>query len=102
MILQGTLYVDLDVELSTEEYDLELDRTEESFDLDLESPYIIQEIVGDLYTGDYVVDPDFEQNILPTRNKTLTQDVTVNAIDVSRVSNTSGGVTVYIGGIFDA
>ena len=53
------------------------------------------------YTGDYVVDPDFEGVTLATRNKVLTDDITVNPIEVSRTSNTSGGQTVYIGGIID-
>lgn len=101
MIIPGTLYVDLDIEISTEEYDLELEQSEESFEVDLDNSYAINQIVGDRYEGEYVVDPDFEQNILPTRNKTLIRDITVNAIEVSRVSNHSGGMTVYIGGIFD-
>ena len=51
------------------------------------------------YTGDYVVDPDFEGVTLATRNRVLTDDITVNPIEISRTSNTSGGQTVYIGGI---
>ena len=53
------------------------------------------------YTGDYVVDPDFEGVTLATRNKVLTEDIVVNPIEVSRTSNTSGGQTGYIGGIID-
>lgn len=54
---------------------------------------------GDPYLGDYQVDPSFKEHVLSTRNKLLTQNVTVNPIEVSRVSNPSGGTTVYIGGM---
>lgn len=53
----------------------------------------------DLYEGDYTVSPDFEGVTLETTNKTLTDDITVSPIQVETVSNTSGGNTVYIGGI---
>lgn len=55
----------------------------------------------EVYRGAYLVDPDFTQRILPTKNKMLTGDVTVNAIEVQRVSNPSGGRTVYIGGLIN-
>lgn len=54
---------------------------------------------GDPYAGEYTVDPDFTGHTLPTKNKLLLEDVTVNPIEVARVSNPSGGTTVYIGGI---
>lgn len=64
----------------------------------------IREIKGDfpIYEGPYEVDPAFEDRILETKNTTLTDDVTVNAIIVSRTTNPSGGNTVYIGGIINA
>ena len=51
------------------------------------------------YTGSYIIDPDFEGQVLQTRQKYMTDNVTVNPIQVESVSNTSGGRTVYIGGI---
>ena len=51
------------------------------------------------YTGLYEVDPTFNPIILETNNKLLTDDITVNSIYVGRISNESGGITVYIGGI---
>lgn len=54
---------------------------------------------GDPYTGDYVIDPSFMKSTLPTKDKLLLEDVVVNPIEVARVSNPSGGTTVYIGGI---
>ncbi len=67
----------------------------------LDTAIVINQITGDIYDGEYIVDPSFEQQTLETRNKTLTDDVTVNAIMVSRTTNTSGGYTVYIGGEID-
>ena len=59
--------------------------------------------VGDLpaYTGAYDVDPKFTEQKLATKGKKMLDDVTVEAIEVQRVSNTSGGRTVYIGGLIN-
>lgn len=51
------------------------------------------------YTGPTEVDPEFNAIVLPTAQKTVLSDITVNAIQVESVSNPSGGRTVYIGGI---
>ena len=51
---------------------------------------------GEIYNGPYTVEPTFGRQSLATKNKTLYNDVTVNAIRVERVSNTHG-TTVYIG-----
>ena len=50
------------------------------------------------YTGDYIVDPDFATQILGTKEKYMLDNVTVNPIEVARVSNPAGGRTIYIGG----
>ena len=59
--------------------------------------------IGDLptYTGAYNVDPKFTAQKLATNGKKMLDDVTVEAIEVQRVSNTSGGKTVYIGGLIN-
>jgi len=54
------------------------------------------------YSGEYVVDPKFSEQILETKDKKMRDDVTVNPIMVSRTTNLSGGTTVYIGGIINA
>lgn len=51
------------------------------------------------YTGEYTVDPTFDTQTLETTGKRMLDDVTINAIGVSRTSNPEGGITVYIGGI---
>ena len=60
---------------------------------------IITEVVGgDLpyYTGDYVVTPTMEQQSLNTKDKILTNNVTVKKIPMYETTNLSGGTTVYI------
>ena len=59
--------------------------------------------IGDIpaYTGTYNVDPKFTAQKLETNGKKMLDDVTVEAIEVQRVSNTSGGRTVYIGGLIN-
>lgn len=54
-----------------------------------------------VYQGDYEVIPDFTEQVLSTKDKTMNDDVTVMPIPVSRTTNASGGNTVYIGGIID-
>ena len=58
-------------------------------------------VVPNPYQGEYTVEPGWESQTLETQNKTLTDDITVNAIYFSEVSNPSGGKTVYIGGEFN-
>lgn len=56
---------------------------------------------GDIYEGPYTVNPAFRRITLNTRNKILTDNINVTPIDVQRVSNLSGGKTVYIGGVIN-
>lgn len=52
----------------------------------------------DIYDGEYVVTPmPYEAQILETKAKTMTDDVTVLAIPYYETSNVSG-ITIYIGG----
>ena len=55
----------------------------------------------DLYTGEYVINPSFNQQVFETKNKIMTEDVEIKPIAVSVTSNTSGGNTIYIGGIIN-
>ena len=56
-------------------------------------------IGGQHYEGEYVVTPNFNVQTLETNGLLMDDDVTVEAIQVSRTSNPSGGTTVYIGGL---
>lgn len=51
----------------------------------------------EMYKGEYVVDAKAHSSvILPTKNKAMAEDVTVNKVRLAQTSNLSGGVTVYI------
>lgn len=50
------------------------------------------------YTGDYTVSPIFAERVLPTRDKHMVSDLTIECIPYSEVTNTSGGLTINIGG----
>jgi len=55
-------------------------------------------IAKDYYEGTYIVVPNFNEQKLETKEKTMRDDVTVNPIQVERTSNPQGGQTIYIGG----
>ncbi len=71
------------------------------FDIDFGTLHEVAPSDIDTYDGEYTVDPDFTQQVLRTKSKLMNENVTVNAIEVQRVSNASGGRTVYIGGLID-
>ena len=52
--------------------------------------------VTEQYAGNYTVVPKVEKQVLKTKQKVMTADLTVTEIPVYEVSNTSGGTTVYI------
>lgn len=78
-------------------FDLEFDLDDMSFDPEFD---VIVNTQGDVvpYTGNYIVDPDFATQTLGTKEEYMLDDVTVNPIEVARVSNPAGGRTIYIGG----
>lgn len=53
----------------------------------------------DIYNGITDVTPDFDSLVLKTSHKIVTKNIVVNPIQVEKVSNLSGGITVFIGGI---
>lgn len=54
-------------------------------------------IGGETYKGDYLVKPKVTEQTIPTRDKVMLDDVTIEPIPFFNVSNTSGGTTAYIG-----
>ena len=50
-----------------------------------------------IYTGSYEVTPKTESQELFTKQKLMTDDVTIKAIPYYNVGNLAGGSTVYIG-----
>ena len=51
----------------------------------------------DDYVGSYDIIPKIESQVMPTADKRLTKDITVQAIPYFEVSNIEGGKTVTIG-----
>lgn len=52
----------------------------------------------DVYGGEYTVIPKaFEEQVLPTSNRVLKEDVIVKEVPFYEVSNDSDGMTAYIG-----
>ena len=49
------------------------------------------------YGGPYEVTPHFFEQVLETKEKLMTDDVTVEVIPAHEVTNPAGGVTVTIG-----
>ena len=66
--------------------------------------YLVDVVSGVLYgegipyTGSYEATPTMSEQVLPTRSKTMRDDVTVHAIPVTQTTNPSGGYTAIIGG----
>lgn len=66
-------------------------------ELSIAGHVVVPHLLGEVYTGTYVVTPDVDEQVLPTQYKQLERDITVKSIPYFDVSNTSGGRTVYIG-----
>ena len=76
-----------------------MESTNRFFEADFGRFQAVTEIIGgDPYQGEYVVTPKVEAQTLPTKEKVLFEDVTVEAIPYAEVTNNSGGTTVNIGG----
>lgn len=57
-----------------------------------------KEYEHETYTGSYEVVPDVLQaQVLPTANKTLSEDIVIKEIPYRETGNIAGGATVYIG-----
>ena len=67
---------------------------------------ITDEVIGQVsnsnferYNGEYEVTPKFEEQTLETKDKIMSENVTIHKIPRYDVSNEAGGKTVYIGGM---
>ena len=68
-------------------------------DLDVDMGQVMEVPTSPPYKGEYEVIPKFTEEVLKTKNKLMKDNVVVYPIEVARVSNPSGGTTVYIGGM---
>lgn len=73
------------------------EETDQEFNAEFGEIHVVTNYVGgELYEGDYAVTPKVDAQTMPTRDKYLVDDVTINPIPIYEVSNNSGGKTVYI------
>ena len=82
-----------------DEIDSELDvkfiQTECNFNIDFGEIILVK--TDEVYDGDYNVIPRVYQQVLPTKDKLMIDDVTVEVIPLAKVLNPSNGYTVTIG-----
>lgn len=77
--------------------------TSYSIDAVLSSTYISKGTIQpsqtkQLYNGDYNIQSSLTEDIvLDTKDKVMTDDITINKIGITTTSNESGGYTLYIG-----
>ncbi len=93
------LCFDVGFEIEPREYVIGFETDDVLLNVDFGTLTVLDPADAETYKGAYIVDPDFTTQTLATKYKRMSDDVTVNAIEVQRVSNTAGGRTVYIGGI---
>lgn len=88
----------LNLDFSVVNQVLDLDFREQPDNIALQFDQVVEIVKSDAnpYTGDYAVTPSVEGSSLPTKNKYMTDDVTVHPIPVFSVTNSAGGLTVYI------
>ena len=53
-------------------------------------------IVGESYTGDYIVTPKRNSQTLQTANKVMSDNVVIQAIPYSEIISPGGGKAIYI------
>ena len=91
-------FINIDLEEETE-IQFDLDLTEE-FEIDFSIGTIINSGLLPFYQGPWEVTPHpYNEQILPTDNTSVLDDIVVFKIPYSEVSNPQGGLTVNIGGL---
>lgn len=65
------------------------------------SEYQTVQNLPETYTGDYAITPTVTAQVIPTKNRYLTDDMTVKEIPYYETSNTTGGNTVYIANVLE-
>ena len=62
----------------------------------LEVGKVILNVDVENYEGSYTVTPKVSEQLLETKQRLMTDDLTIKGIPIYEVSNSSGGMTVYI------
>ena len=91
--------IDVTLHELTSKIDVKFVKTSSEIEADFGETVVVHDIPGDkVYEGDYVVVPKLEPQTMLTKGKVLVEDITVEKIPITKVSNSSGGNTVIIGG----
>ena len=69
---------------------------QKNFNVKFSEQINVSQLVGEKYEGDYVVTPKLTAQKLPTKNKVLLEDMSIKEIPIYRVTNQTGGTTIYI------
>ena len=85
----------LDVRVECQHANYELSVGQENYLLDQEERIEVNLVISEKYDGPYEVTPTVDKQILPTKLKTMEDDLTVNSVPYYEVSNQFGD-TVYI------
>lgn len=84
-----------DMSIDGDDFNVELIQSE--FDIDFAEAIIVQGERLPNYEGSYEITPRVVEQMLETKDKSMIDDVTVNAIPYVEVSNVGGGFTATIG-----
>lgn len=84
-----------DMSIDGDDFNVELIQSE--FDIDFAEAVIVQGDRLPNYEGSYEITPRVVEQMLETKDKSMVDDVTVNAIPYVEVSNVGGGYTATIG-----
>lgn len=84
-----------DMSIDGDDFNVELIQSE--FDIDFAEAVIVQGDRLPNYEGSYEITPRVVEQMLGTKDKSMIDDVTVNAIPYVEVSNIGGGYTATIG-----
>lgn len=84
-----------DMSIDGDDFNVELIQSE--FDIDFAEAVIVQGDRLPNYEGLYEITPRVVEQMLETKDKSMVNDLTVNAIPYVEVSNVGGGFTATIG-----
>lgn len=79
---------------SNQTFDVSFSEVEGSFDAEFGEIMVVSD--APVYTGQYDVTPKINKQTLETEGKLMSKNVEVNGIPYFKVSNNSGGNTIYI------
>lgn len=88
--------LDVKFRQSDQRINVNFDSTTDRFGLGFGEVQQVTILEVEQYEGTYEATPRMETQTLATKDKYLREDVRINAIPIIRVSNTSGGTTVFI------